>query len=121
MGKIKKGRVSFWWGGGVVMIDQGMKWWWLTQRWPVVINQGGAWGLFPGWGWGVLMGVILLYLWLTQRQTLALWLVVGGGLSNFLDRWLRGGVVDIFDWGWRFNLADGAIMIGLGWLIWNRR
>ena len=52
----------------------------------------------------------------------ALSLVSGGALGNFVDRALRGYVIDFIDWHWRnqpgmrwptFNVADVAITIGV--------
>lgn len=44
----------------------------------------------------------------------ALLLVIGGGLSNFIDRLVTGGVRDIVSVGdVFFNLADGAIIAGV--------
>lgn len=52
----------------------------------------------------------------------ALALVLGGALGNFLDRFARGYVIDFIDWHWRsnprlhwptFNLADAAISTGV--------
>ena len=59
-------------------------------------------------------------------QTIALALIAGGGVSNFIDRVLNNGcVVDFMHmdtgYGWLktgiFNFADVAIMIGLGIMI----
>lgn len=50
-------------------------------------------------------------------------LFVGGGLSNWIDRALRGSVVDFMNVGFGplrtgvFNVADMAIMAGVGMLI----
>lgn len=50
-------------------------------------------------------------------------LILGGALSNALDRALRGSVVDYFDFHWKtwhwpaFNIADVAICIGAGLIL----
>ena len=46
-------------------------------------------------------------------------LVLGGGLANFADRAVGGGVVDLFDLGWWpvFNLADVFITVGVALLM----
>ena len=54
----------------------------------------------------------------------ALGLVLGGGLGNFIDRMLRGDVIDLlylqmwegYPWP-EFNLADVFIVLGVGALI----
>jgi signal peptidase II len=48
--------------------------------------------------------------------TAALGLALGGAAGNLLDRVRRGGVVDFIDLGrWpMFNLADVAIVVGVG-------
>ena len=54
-------------------------------------------------------------------------MVIGGALGNLLDRilrgeaWGRGGVVDFIDFQfWPvFNVADSAIVVGVGLLIWH--
>lgn len=55
----------------------------------------------------------------------ALSLILGGALGNVLDRIMYGAVVDFIDlhyanWHWpAFNIADSAICIGAGLLIWS--
>ena len=55
---------------------------------------------------------------------LALALVFGGAIGNFLDRVRLGYVIDFIDWHWynkftwpTFNVADAAISVGVGLLI----
>jgi len=46
-------------------------------------------------------------------------LIAAGGLSNLIDRFVRGGVVDFIDlkfWP-SFNFADAMVTIGAIWLI----
>lgn len=96
----------------VVGIDQAVKWWWLKHG-AVVINRGVALGLWANEMWWVVAGVIVTYLWWSKKE----WqwnLIIGGGLSNLMDRIVRGGVVD---GRWGFNLADVAIIAGSIWLI----
>ena len=47
-------------------------------------------------------------------------LAFGGATSNLLDRVLRGAVVDFIAVGWWpvFNLADAAMVVGAGVIIW---
>ena len=55
----------------------------------------------------------------------ALTLVLGGALGNVIDRLIYGAVVDFLDfhaagWHWpAFNLADAAICVGIGLLLWQ--
>ena len=46
-------------------------------------------------------------------------LLIGGSLSNLVDRVRLGHVTDFIDFGWwpAFNLADSFIVIGVGILI----
>ncbi len=79
---------------------------------------------------GILLLALIIYLFLhrdfTRSQTIALSLISGGGISNFIDRALNEGrVVDFMHidtgYGWLktgiFNFADVAIMVGLGIMI----
>jgi signal peptidase II len=77
---------------------------------------------------GILLIALLIFLFMSQKltnpQIIALSLICGGGLSNFIDRVLNDGrVVDFMNMGigWLrtgiFNLADVQIMIGLGMIL----
>lgn len=70
----------------------------------------------------VIAGVMFyLYLKLRNKKSLAaisLGLVISGALGNFIDRFFRGTVTDLFDFQiWPiFNIADICICIGLALL-----
>ncbi|MFE8604676.1 signal peptidase II [Archangium violaceum] len=106
-----------------------------------VENPGAAWGLFGNLPESVrrpffhLVSLVALgfigfmYVRLTPDQRRVRWalaLVAGGALGNFVDRLLRGYVIDFIDWHWRnqpgmrwptFNVADAAICVGVGLLL----
>ncbi len=99
-----------------------------------VHNTGVAFGLFPELGWlftTLALGVVAFILYYQQMLgqddallNLALGLQLGGAIGNLLDRLLRGSVTDFLDvnfWpleSWPvFNLADSAIVVGVGLLI----
>lgn len=103
-----------------------------------VHNTGAAFSLFAdhtGWQrWGFLgvslvaSGVILWLLCKTRGRAplcIALALILGGALGNAIDRLAYGYVIDFLDfhvagWHWpAFNVADSAITIGAGLLIWD--
>ncbi len=85
------------------------------------------------WIFTVAVGIFLLAaLWMLyfgkgqdKWGTLALALVVGGGISNLIDRATRGSVTDFLNVGigWLrtgiFNIADMAIMAGIGVLFYQ--
>jgi signal peptidase II len=92
-------------------------------------NTGAAWGLFQGWNW-VLAGVsvltvMALYLFRHSLHLdkpaarIALGLMTGGILGNFIDRVRVGSVIDFLDFHiaghhWpAFNVADSAICCGV--------
>ena len=77
---------------------------------------------------GILLIGMLRFVWTSQEMSLVgimgVLLIIGGGFSNLLDRILKGGaVIDFINVGIGkvrtgiFNLADLAIMIGLGMLL----
>ena len=124
------------------------KWWvksslWL-QYYPIVEgyvtvhyaeNTGIAFGLFNDsqsqWKGPLLsllgvvaLGMVLYYIWTTPAREgvilVALGLVLGGIFGNFVDRLVRGYVVDFIKLHWldafawpTFNLADSAITTGV--------
>lgn len=93
-----------------------------------VRNTGVAFGAFAGSGLPValLAGVALIGLLVyfsrepdRPRLWLPVGLLVGGALGNLADRARGGGVIDFLDpvaWP-AFNLADTAIVIGVGLLL----
>ena len=60
-----------------------------------------------------------------RAEALALTLVLGGAVGNVIDRILYGHVIDFLDvyygeYHWpAFNLADSAISLGVGILLWH--
>lgn len=93
-------------------------------------NDGIAFGLFAGSGRavGLLTAVALplaavgLALFARERLAAAICggLLLGGAISNLLDRLLRGEVTDYIEVGiWpAFNLADAAIVCGVALFVW---
>ncbi len=103
----------------------------LVQVW----NRGVSFGMLNAGAAGerwLLIGVALLmvaglWIWLgwigRAYLAIAIGLVVGGALGNALDRLRLGAVADFFDFHWAgwhwpaFNLADTAIVLGVGLLL----
>jgi signal peptidase II len=92
-------------------------------------NTGGVFGLFPQFGsifkYLSLFVVVLIVYYQQKLPVNQYWLhltlgaVCGGAVSNVIDRFLRGYVLDFIDvnfWplhNWPlFNIADSAILIG---------
>jgi len=110
-----------------------------TQPTPVIgdlvriaknYNSGGIFGLFGGSALILaasstfVIALIFVYQWREGSRTpwplaLALGLLLGGAIGNFLDRVRLGAVIDFVDMGigdWRwytFNVADAAISTSL--------
>ncbi len=106
-----------------------------------VENPGAAWGLFANLpdtarrvffhvvSLAALAFILAMYVRLEPGQRLvrmALALVAGGALGNFMDRVARGYVIDFIDWHWRnqpgmrwptFNVADAAICVGVALML----
>lgn len=103
----------------------------LTMVW----NRGVTFGLLAGEAWwhawalaGIALAVVVaLTVWLARAPdrwtALAIGLVLGGAIGNVIDRVRFGAVVDFVDlhafgWHWYvFNVADSAIVIGVGLLL----
>ena len=130
-------------------IDQTHKWWMLhvygietmgavavTPFFELVMawNRGVSYGLFKTDAqWPLIAGaaVICLGLWAWANratgtlQGAAIALVIGGALSNAFDRVVYGAVADFFhffvgNFSWYvFNLADVAIVAGVGLLLYE--
>lgn len=92
-------------------------------------NTGAAFSILPTGGWlfalvaVVVAGAILIFYPRLRVQgfwtTLALGLILGGAVGNLMDRVRLGYVVDFIDFRWFpvFNLADSAIVCGVGVLV----
>jgi signal peptidase II len=100
----------------------------------MVWNRGITFGMFGDAYWGrwafaalalVIVAVLISWLARTFHRTtaFALGLVIGGAIGNVIDRIRWGAVADFLDfhlggWHWpAFNLADSAIVVGVGLLI----
>lgn len=98
-------------------------------------NFGVSFGLFSGYisFWvlaliGLLIVFFIYYLMLTSNdkfEKIGLFIIIGGALSNILDRLIHGYVIDFisihyneFYWP-AFNLADIYITIGILMIIFN--
>ena len=113
---------------------------------PSIIQVTSFFNLVPVWNRGISFGllggaessrwilvalalaiVVFLIVWLARSSQgivrTALILVIGGALSNVIDRMVYGAVVDFIDihafgWHWpAFNIADAAIVVGAAILI----
>jgi len=101
----------------------------------LVRNDGVSFGLLggvvPWWGLALLAAVIVVWLlnWLWRVQDkltgAAIGLIIGGALSNVLDRVRYQAVTAFLDFHFRtyhwpsFNLADAAISCGVALLLWS--
>jgi len=137
--------------GAVVLIDQATKYWAvaaLSDRPPVEVtpffnlvllyNRGAAFSFLAGAaGWqrelfiGIAAVASVWILFLLKRHSqqvlfcVALSMILGGAISNVIDRVMIGAVVDFLDvhvsghhWP-AFNAADSAITCGAALLIWD--
>lgn len=104
-----------------------------SQRWELLgnilafeylENRGAAFGLFQQ-GTAILTVVSIVIIavalvGLVRAAISSLWLalgislIIGGAISNLIDRIVRGFVVDYIAIGnfWKFNLADAAVSVG---------
>jgi signal peptidase II len=106
-----------------------------------VENPGAAWGIlgrvpenvrvpfFHLVSVAAITFILVFYRRLAEKQRLlqvALSLVLGGAVGNFLDRIIRGYVIDFIDWHWKndpglhwptFNIADIGISVGVALML----
>lgn len=89
-----------------------------------VENSGAAFGLFPQFQWLYLIvaAIVVTYIVLvgqrygtTVFRQVLLGMILGGAVSNGIDRLAQGRVVDFIDLHWWpvFNVADMSIVIGI--------
>jgi signal peptidase II len=99
----------------------------------LTFNKGVAFSMFAFLGpylkfvQVVLIGSVLAYIFwqktVLKEYAFALGLILGGGVSNLLDRFMHGGVVDYVYWhcGFDFaifNFADVMIDLGVVIILW---
>jgi len=134
----------------VLVVDQVSKWWVLNilhlpeirqivllpvLNLTMVWNPGVTFGLLHAVGqWSALLlaavalaVVVGLGLWLRRAESIlvavALGAIMGGAVSNIIDRLRHGAVVDFIQahigaWSWYvFNVADAAIVCGVAALV----
>ena len=100
-------------------------------RLTYILNPGAAFGMMEGsrWLFIAIAAAVLAGGWLLRREVLAgdmflrygAALFMGGAVGNVIDRARTGLVVDFFDFRiWPvFNVADIAICIGVGAVVWS--
>jgi signal peptidase II len=99
------------WPGALVSIDH-------------VENSGAAFGLFPQFQWLYLIVAVVVVVYIlfagqrygsTAYRQVLLGMILGGAVSNGIDRLVQGRVVDFIDLHWWpvFNVADMCIVIGI--------
>ncbi len=118
----------------LVVLDQVTKW--LALRWCAhvcTLNRGISWGMLNYEGPVVFSLLTLLVMLITFALGLYAYrrahqghyifgelLIISGSLSNCIDRFVYGGVVDFIEvrvgsWvGPSFNLADSMVVVGVG-------
>ncbi|MBI4825649.1 MAG: signal peptidase II [Nitrospirae bacterium] len=100
----------------------------------LVKNTGAAFGLFASLGNAffliiTIIAIIFIIVYLTKipkgLELVAISLILGGAVGNFIDRATIGEVVDFIDfyigaWHWpAFNVADSALTVGITLFIWS--
>lgn len=96
-----------------------------------ILNPGAAFGMFAHnrlFFIAIAIVVIGIIIWARKEILASPWevkagcgLFLGGAIGNLIDRARQGLVIDFFDFRiWPvFNIADIAICIGVGLIIWN--
>jgi len=102
----------------VLGLDQAIKFLVISNQVDYTVNQGIAWGLGKELSWQLIIVLLLIGLTIWSKWLWPSALIIGGGLSNLIDRVIRGGVIDHINWWFvpSFNMAD--VMITIGAIIW---
>lgn len=146
-------RSGLWLALAILIVDQAHKWWMIAiydieakgrvvvtpfLNLVYVINRGISYGLFTQSdqsgqymlaGFAALVTLALgVWLWRGEHSRIAalsIGLIMGGAVSNAIDRLHLGGVADFFDvhvmgYHWYvFNIADAAIVAGVIGLLYD--
>ena len=100
-------------------------------HWTYILNPGAAFGMLEGSRWLFVMIAlaVMVGIWYMRREiaeygpwcTYGAALGGGGAIGNLIDRARQGLVIDFFDFRiWPvFNVADIAICVGVGCIIWS--
>lgn len=90
-------------------------------------NTGAAFGLLNEASYlGILILAILvtlIFFMLSEKNIFPMGLIIGGGISNLIDRMVRGYIIDylFLDPLPIFNLADLAVVIGVFLIVYGYR
>lgn len=106
----------------------------------LAFNRGISWGMFHSssmitfWVLTLLISAIIIGLlghtvmkWIHKEQIYGEIAVLSGAISNVIDRCVYGSVIDFVhisygSWSWPiFNIADVAIVLGVGWILWSQK
>ena len=100
-------------------------------HWTYILNPGAAFGMLEGsrWLFVIIALAVMVGIWYMRREiaeygplcTYGAALFGGGAIGNLIDRARQGLVIDFFDFRiWPvFNVADIAICVGVGCIIWS--
>ncbi|MAG45459.1 MAG: signal peptidase II [Nanoarchaeota archaeon] len=112
----------------IIILDRIFKFYFMQNEFGIFkfkLNTGAAFGLFQGWNWFliifslIVIGVIL-YSRENKKLEIGMGFLLGGTVSNLIDRVVYGGVIDYIRLDFLrnvFNLADMANVIGAAILI----
>lgn len=108
-------------------------------QFKLVFNRGISWGMFHSehHGFFILLSLLIVSIvialilftykkWQQGGSVAAETAVLAGAISNVIDRYFYGGVVDfihvyIGDWSWPiFNVADMAIVLGIFYILYEQ-
>ena len=100
-------------------------------HWTYILNPGAAFGMLEGsrWFFVIIAIAVMGGIWYLRREiaeygpwcTYGAALFGGGAVGNLIDRARQGLGIDFFDFRiWPvFNVADIAICVGVGCIIWS--